>query len=116
MGKTHKSTQDLPELGTHGWCVTTAMLEPGTHPGEEDKRLRMVSGATYWTKWVSVSPEPLINEAPTVCQALGPSRRQSLSLPSCDFINTWKNRVSTSETGPISVSQSQHHWVWSNLP
>ena len=62
-GRTHKSTQALPELDMHGGCVPTAMLEPvsgldpGTRPGEE-KRLRMVSGATYWTKWVSVSPEP----------------------------------------------------------
>lgn len=26
----------------------------------------MVSGATYWTKCVSISPELFINEAPTV--------------------------------------------------
>ena len=41
---------------------------------------------------------------------LGPAEDSQLSLPSCDFINTWKNRVSRSETGPISVSQPRHHW------
>lgn len=62
----------------------------------------MVSGATYWTKWVSVSPEPL-NEAPTVCQALGPTRRQ-LTIPALWwFYKHPKSRVSRSEVGPLGV-------------
>ena len=75
----------------------------------------MVSGATYWTKWVSVSPESSMKH-PLCARHWGPAEDSQLSLPSCDFINTWKNRVSRSETGPISASQPQHHWVWSTLP
>lgn len=53
---------------------------------------------------------------PLCARHWGPAEDSQLSLPSCDFINTWKNHVSRSETGPISVSQPQHHWVWSTLP
>ena len=84
-------------------------------PGDQERGLRRVSGATYWDKPVSISPETLPrHQLSSHCVPGIGAHRGTAGQPShfSVFTNTWKCLQAPGwrlETGTISMSQPWHH-------